>query len=241
MKFVFLALAIISHFAGSPALACDNQGHCEDSSNRSCERWANPHVIVEEIYQKLISISTWGDDPSPNYFNNRGRGPRDAASSKPDHQKYVTFIFDRLNDPQKFRNFLDRLLDEAGVSAGLPTREKFLEVMRKRLQHQGFKVEIHKFLNNRAFYKLIGEGIVIEETDPVFSQNFHGFDSHLVQMAYIAGEMETEYGPGQALAFYKFMGQHDYWLWASLFDSPSTDHLGNPSIMARAIAPLGLK
>jgi len=147
--------------------------------------------------------------------------------------------------PESFRDFLIELITKAipsKVSEGLPSRSHLLAFLKSELARSGYNFEsVDYLLTNRDFYSLMSRGTIILESDPHLLSNGHGHDSHLIQIAYINRIIDQQFGTGTFIRFYRYMGEKDRHLWADLFDNPSVDHLGNPSVIIRLLRPLGFQ
>jgi hypothetical protein len=198
---------------------------------------------IELVYKKLTSKSSWGDNSMSTYFNSKDFFPKELTHGFNKRQiEEAEFAYVKLNDPLSFKNFLYDLLSECKkIDANLnPSRETLLKVINSWLVQEGFTTESAGFLPNNVFHERMTKGIITLESEPSFLQNGHGHDTHLIQLAYISREFNKKFGKGSALEFYKFMGIK-YYLWGQIFDSPSTDHLGNPSVLNRNVRSLGFQ
>ncbi len=195
----------------------------------------NYNQLSETVYQRLLIIDSWTGKPKSVYFSKKNELPDRLSSYQ--HIAEVRFTYEMLNDPLSFKFFIRDVMSDANDSLSLwgSKREALIAQLEIILIEEGFNfVSEGRLLVSNQFYEHIKQRSIVRE-GPDLANNAHGRDSHLIQLAYIATRFRRAYGRGAFLAFYKYMGK-EYVIWAELFDSPGTDHLGNPSIIKSVVS-----
>jgi len=212
----------------------------QDTSSETPESECIRALTIDQVYKEMTRIDSWANTPA--LFTNRYR-QNDIYVSDANYKKIEEFIYDKLNDPVAFRDFLTELIKFSGEthSDKLPTRQAMVSVLKARLLEKGFRFESARSLIPREFYRRMSLGIIIEESDSGLLENGHGHDTHIIQLGYISNLVDRQFGAGTMIAFYKFVGAKDYFIWANLFDNPSVDHLGNPRNISSLLKPLGFQ
>lgn len=189
--------------------------------------------IADNVYEVLTSTSKWEGAEYSSFFQNKDQFPEDLRITDVDVLDKAKFIYSRFNDANAFRDFIFRAqLEAEQTSVSWPSRKKFMDVLMRWLRAKGFIVKLEKkTFSPQEFSKLIGQGIVLDDLGLRDDFYGHGRDSHLMQIAYIADQVDAHYGAGAMLEFYKLMGTSSYEpVWNRLFDSPGSEHLGHPMI-----------
>ena len=174
--------------------------------------------------------------------------------SKPNQDVYREVI-DIMNDSHKLGNFLLSLREEAlqKMAAKDPAllqefqrtqqipRTIMLEIFAERAKKQGWNkiVELpSRLISKEAFFNYIARGEIF--TDPAFRGQKRGEWVHVLQMLYIAENVNPKFGSKAAKEFFQEIGRKQI-IWLDHFDHSYARKWNNPKVLSpgmRGVLPV---